>query len=381
MSLGRLIVTEDEPSYGVLAGVRALRAAGWETWVALPGPGGYTARSRAAAGRIHVPDPASDAPAFLDALAAAARELGPAAILPGTEVGLVALAGADEAFPSGTRVGAPGRELVERATDKPTVEALAIEAGLDVPATERISRHALADRAGGLPYPVVVKSVRTKVRGDGGRLRHGTVRRVDSPAELLEVAADLPGDELIVQPFLRGELAAVSGVAWEGRLVCAVHQVAKRICPPDCGLSAFAETVPADAELEASLAGLLGRLGWSGLFQAQFMRTRTQAALIDLNPRMYGSLALAVSAGLNLPAIWVELLLGRSPVPGPYRVGARYRAEEKDARAFASALRRGDLQSAAGALLPRRDVTHAAFSLRDPLPLLTSLAKARRLRG
>lgn len=375
---GRLLVTEDEPSYGVLAGVRALRAAGWEAWLALTGPGTYSGRSRAVAGRIAVPDPALDAAAYVDAIAAACTELGPAAVLPGTENGLVALAGAR--LPDGVANGAPAAELVDRVTDKAAVEAAAAAAGLGVPETTRLTRAGLDEAAPTLAYPAVVKSVRTKVRGEGG-LRHGSVRRVDSTAELLAAAADLPGDELLVQPFLPGRLEAVSGVAWEGRLVTAVHQAAHRICPPDCGLSAFAETVPRDGELEAAIGRLIGELGWSGLFQAQFMRDGARAALIDFNPRMYGSLALAVSAGANLPALWVELLLGREPQPmAQYRVGARYRAEEKDARVLAAELRRGRLGAALAALRPRRDVTHAAFSLRDPLPLLTSLAKARRLR-
>ena len=381
MSRGRVLVTEDEPSYGVLAGVRALDAAGWEVWVAHAGPGAYTARSRAVRGIVAVPDPSADASAYVEALASAARELGPVAVLPGTEVGLVALAGTDSSFPGGVRLGAPSRPLVERIVDKPAVEQIATEIGLAVPLSEHVARADVPARATGLRYPVVVKSVRTKVRGEGGRMRHGTVRRVDGPEEFLAVAADLPGDELIVQPFLQGALAAVSGVAWEGRVVCVAHQVARRICPPDCGLSAFAETVPPNEALEHSLKQLLRRLEWSGLFQAQFILAGEGPTLIDLNPRMYGSLALAISAGLNLPAIWLELLLGTDPAPGGYRVGARYRAEEKDARAIASAFRRGDLRTALTALVPRRHVTHAAFARRDPLPLLTSLAKVKRLRG
>lgn len=378
-SRGRLIVTEDEPSYGVLAGVRALRRAGWEPWLAVAGRGTYASRSRAIAGTIAVPDPASDHAAYVDAIARASLQHHALAVLPGTENGLVALAGAE--LPAGVALGAPSAALVQRATDKSEVERVAELAGLAVPRTTRVARAELEERAGELEYPAVAKSTRTKVRSDEGRLRHGTVRRVDGPGELLAAAETLPGDELIVQPFLRGRLEAVSGVAWEGRLVCAVHQAAHRISPPHCGLSAFAETVAPDAQLEQAIGRLVAGLEWSGLFQAQFIRDRETATLIDFNPRMYGSLALAVSAGLNLPAIWVELLLGGAPVVGGYRVGARYRAEEKDARALASALRRGELATVVAALLPRRDVTHAAFSLRDPLPLLTSLAKAKRLRG
>jgi predicted ATP-grasp superfamily ATP-dependent carboligase len=131
--------------------------------------------------------------------------------------------------------------------------------------------------------------------------------------------------------------------------------------------------------VEAPLARLIALLRWSGLFQAQFIRTSDRDYLIDFNPRMYGSLALAVAAGLNLPAIWVELLQGKRPEVGAYRVGVRYRAEEKDVRALARELAARRPADALRGLVPHRDTAHAVFALRDPLPLLSSVAKLRGL--
>ena len=123
-------------------------------------------------------------------------------------------------------------------------------------------------------------------------------------------------------------------------------------------------------------------LGWSGLFQAQFVRTPGgEHYLIDLNPRPNGSLTLAVAAGLNLPGIWLSLLLGRRPYVDGYRVGVRYRHEEKDALAQAQMLVDGELLGALRGFVPRRDTTHAIFSLRDPMPLLTSAKKLGRVFG
>ena len=145
--------------------------------------------------------------------------------------------------------------------------------------------------------------------------------------------------------------------------------------------SAYAETIPPNAELEQGVRRLLRIIGWSGLFQLQFIRTsRGEHFLIDLNPRVYGSLALAVAAGLNLPKIWVDLLLGRQPDVNGYRVGVRYRHEEKDVRALARLLlKAGERQRALRGLLPRRGTVHAIFSFRDPMPLLTSVAKVTKL--
>jgi predicted ATP-grasp superfamily ATP-dependent carboligase len=375
-----VVVTEEQPSYGALAAVRALRAAGYAPWVAVASRPSYSARSRAAAGVIEVPDPARDRNGYVSVLAASAAELSAAALLPGTENALMALAGTQDAFPAAA-VGAPEPGIVERATDKLNLSELAPSVGLETPPTLTLTPSSLDGAVGELHYPAVVKPIRTKTRTAEGRLRHGRVQRVRTPAELRSALERLPGDNWLVQPYLPGRLAAVCGVAWKGAIVCASHQLASRIYPPDCGISAYAVTVAPDTELEDRVARLLAALDWSGLFQAQFMRTHDRSYLIDLNLRMYGSLGLAVAAGLNLPAIWTDLLLGRTPPVGTYRVGVRYRSEEKDLPLLAGAFLRGRWGSALGGLRPHRRTVHAVFALRDPRPLLTIAAKLRASRS
>ena len=375
----RILVAGDD-HYAVLAGLRALRSAGFEPWLVTSRTATYATRSRAAERVLAVPRPSATSYAFADAVAAAAVEVGASAVIPGSEETLVALSRARDRFPACVPVGVPAPEAVERANDKVCLEELAREAGLRTPPTREIGSADLNGAEPVIAFPIVVKPLRTKTATAGGFL-HGRVRRADGHADLVRITAGLPGDRWLVQPFLRGSLAAVCGVAWDGEIVCAVHQVALRIAPADVGISAYAITIPRDPELEAAVGRLLGSLRWSGLFQAQFIRTDDGDYLIDFNPRMYGSLALAVAAGANLPAIWVDLLLGRPVHVADYRVGVRFRAEEKDVRAIARTLASGRVLEAVHAMLPHRHTAHAAFSLRDPLPLLSSIAKIRALKS
>jgi predicted ATP-grasp superfamily ATP-dependent carboligase len=356
-----------------LAAARALRADGFEVWVASSHTGTYATFSRTVAGRIRVPDPSVDPAAFVDALVKAARDLDAVAVLPAGEPASLALAGRAAEFPRGTAVGAVDQETVERATDKVVLLELAAAADITVPSSFYARREQLEQGADEIDFPVLLKPRRSETRGCQ-RLELVLACRVRSPDELRAELARLPGDEWIVQRHVAGRLGAVCGVAWRGELVCAVHQRALRTYPQD-GPSAFAVTTPPDYELENKVARLLELMNWSGIFQAQFIYGPGEPYLIDFNPRTYGSLALAVAAGMNLPAIWVELLLGGSPVVGGYRTDVAYRSEERDARAMLTSLARGHVLAAVRVLVPRPRTVHAVFSVRDPLPILTSAGK------
>jgi carbamoyl-phosphate synthase large subunit len=371
----RVLVTEDAPSAGVLAAVRGLRTAGYEPWVAAAdGRSSYAARSRAAAGRVVVPDPARGRAAYLEALLAAARRLSVRVLLPGTEQAMLALCRAGECF-GDVVLGAGDADAVEAVTDKARLAALAAEVGLRSPVGWLLARAEILARDD-FPFPLVVKTPR-KVSRHRGHLVTLPVRRVDDALALHRLVESVPAEQLLLQPYLEGRLAAVTGVAWAGRVVCLGHQMAERIFPLHAGVSAYARTIAPDEELEQRVRDLLARTGWSGIFELQFLRTPEQAYLIDFNTHLYGSLALSIAAGLNLPAIWLELLLGSQPTGCEYRLGTRYRNEERDAGALAGLLLARRYRSFAAALIPKPGTAHAFFSARDPRPAVLSLRHLR----
>jgi predicted ATP-grasp superfamily ATP-dependent carboligase len=371
-----VIVTGGEHISG-LAAVRALHAAGYAPWVAVHGEGTYAGRSRRRAGLLRVPDPAHDRVGFVRALAAGAREIGAVAIVPGTETAMLALAEQRDLIPAGVAVGAdPG--AVANATDKRRLEGFARAAGLTVPPSIEVD---LPGSPGALPfpYPVVVKPRTSELRGANGAIRHYGARKVHGPDGLPAALDALPGGAALIQPFLAGPLTSLAGVFWDGRLLCAVQSRSDRIWPTECGSISHARTVPLDPRLAAAVERLLQAVGWQGLFQIDAFEDAGEPVVIDLNPRIYTSLSHATQAGMNLVAIWVDLLRGHTPsVPTTYRIGVRYRHEEGDARALLQLLRRGHIRAALGGMLPQRDTAMAVFSLADPLPFLTTLGRLTR---
>ena len=369
-----LLLGDETPA--TLGTVRALRAAGHEPFVALADPNSYAARSRAVAGVDHLADPygrrAEDT--VRDAVAIAARR-GVDVVLPGTEGALRALAGREHRFPRGVVVGTAPMEALEKAMDKSALHALAVAAGLDALPAVEVSVADLDQHAADVPLPGVVKPRATSQARPDGSVSLAGVHPVDTLDEVRRLLERHPEERWLVQRRVRGTLAAIGGVAWEGRMVCAVHQVSPRIWPPEQGITAFGVTVARDRDRERGVARLLEAIGWSGIYGLQFLLAEGRAYPIDLNPRIYGSISLAIAAGVNLPAIWVDLLLGRRPVVADYRVGTGYRVEEDDPRALLGAWRAGDRRAALRGAWPRRHTAHAVFSVRDPGPALVTLRK------
>jgi predicted ATP-grasp superfamily ATP-dependent carboligase len=344
-----VLVTDhvDGRSRSAVATVRAVAAAGYRAAVTVSGGRSAAAASRFCSATVTVPRPGEAGYAAAVREELAARDY--AVVLPASDAALVAL-------------GRPGAALV----DKSVLPARAAAAGFRMPETiEFPDAAALAGAAADLPYPVVVKPA---VKASAASV----ARRVDHAAALLAVAAQLDGP-VVVQPFHDGDIRAVCGVIHDGALLACVHQSYLRIWPPDCGVACAAVTVAPDTAVESGLPALLA--GHDGVFQLQLV----DGLLIDVNPRVYGSLPLAVAAGANLPGIAAAAAQGRSGGIVRGREGVRYRWLEGDLRHVARSVRAGRLGELP-ALRPRRGTAHSVESVRDPGPALARLVDVTRRR-
>ena len=129
------------------------------------------------------------------------------------------------------------------------------------------------------------------------------------------------------------------------------------------------------------LETLWAELGWEGLFELELIeRGDASWYAIDLNPRPYGSLALAIGAGANLPAIWCEHLLGSSPQAVTASPGVFYRWMDADLRHGLWQLRNGNgtRSRAGGVLSTHRGVVHPYFRGADPGPGVARLVEVGR---
>jgi predicted ATP-grasp superfamily ATP-dependent carboligase len=347
----RALIVEDGFQRGALAAARGLAAAGWEVGIGSP-VAGFAAASRFTARHHALPRP--DEPGFVDAVAAAA--VGYDVVFPAGDGELLALSAQRDRVPATFPYAA--REVVERTLDKVTLAEAAVRVGIAVP----------GDSGDG---PFVVKprvTASSRALRVYARLAHDRAEAEREAAEITRL-----GGEPVVQAFVAGELEALTVVAdRDGALVASVQQRADRIWPALAGGSVRAVTVPVDPGLRDRVAALVRELGWFGLAQIQFQRAAgAEPVLIDLNGRFYGSLSLALAAGVNLPAIWAALATGQEGPPGrEARTDVRYHWLEGDLRRVAA--ERTGLGSALSYALRAR---HGLWSPRDPVPAVRHAAR------
>jgi predicted ATP-grasp superfamily ATP-dependent carboligase len=170
---------------------------------------------------------------------------------------------------------------------------------------------------------------RSSGEGPDGR-RQLTVRHAASAAELRVAAAELPeaAFPLLLQQRIVGPGVGIFLLLWEGAELAVFAHRRIREKPPAGGVSVYRESIPADPMLVARSRALLEQFSWEGVAMVEYkVDDRTGVPyLMEVNGRFWGSLQLAVDAGVDFPRLLVELALGNRPAPvRQYRVGVRSR--------------------------------------------------------
>jgi Uncharacterized protein conserved in bacteria (DUF2334)/ATP-grasp in the biosynthetic pathway with Ter operon len=324
------------------------------------------ARSRATAAWHAIVHTDSGDEAFADSVEQVVNAHGYDAVFPGWEPAVVALSARRErlSFP----LGYGPHDGILTAIDKWKLQPLAQAAGLQVPPTAIATAEALDQLDGA----VVVKPSSPST----ARLAAATF---DDRRGALDYAQRIrsQGGLAIAQQRLEGRLDAVSLVAGPDGIVSIAQQVAERIWPQPVGITARGRSVRVDPDLRAAIERLLAALEWQGIAQLQFVVPADGVPrLIDFNPRLYGSLPLAVKAGANHPDTWARLITGMPVVPSEGRPGASYQWFSRDLRA--SLADPHPARGAARCLATWPTAAHTLWSWREPALAPTFLVEQGR---
>jgi len=347
------ILVGDGETRAALAVTRSLGARECEIHVVSRDGRSLAGASRHARSDHAVGDPAVDTQAWGAAVVAAAEAVGARLFFPITEASLGAVyqLGLERTHP----VICPDRDAYEICVDKHELLGRAARLGIDVPHGQLVEEPAALDRLpDGFAYPVVLKPRRTRFLVDG-RWQSGEVRIAHAESELLRLRHD-PGlaGGMLLQEFVPGHGEAIFLLMRAGEPL--VHFAHRRLRekPPTGGVSVLRESISSDPALLAWSERLLGSLSWSGVAMVEFRRAPDgRAVLMEVNPRLWGSLQLAIDAGVDFPALLLDLHLGRPLTPTSPRDGVRTRWLLGDLDHLLIGLRRRQIRRRIGRSVPQ----------------------------
>jgi protein-tyrosine-phosphatase/predicted ATP-grasp superfamily ATP-dependent carboligase len=384
---GRVLVLGDD-NRSCLAVVRSLGRAGLEVWLGTEAPDSIVPFSRYAARTVRMPPTEFRVEDWVSELRALLEREPFDLVIPTSDITLVPIAERRDVFARLAPLAIPDEAAFESSYSKEKTLAVAQRVGVPIPPTRALESPAglAAIRANaGFPFPLILKPVSSKLWRDGRRhdLKVRTAR--DGPALEALVNDMLAVSPILVQAHVPGIGVGQEFLASEGRIVDAFQH--ERVHEPLAGGgSSYRRSVPLDDHLLESSRRLLEELRWTGVAMVEYKRDPETGnfALMEINGRFWGSLPLAIAAGVDFPHRLYLLLTGR-PVPPspPYRLGLHGRNLGKDLGWFRERLRRGSARRlltaevSAGirnALAGRERVD--TITLDDPMPGLVEIGEA-----
>jgi predicted ATP-grasp superfamily ATP-dependent carboligase len=327
------VLVTDGDQRAALAVVRSLGRAGYKVHICSVRPKSIAGASRHSSGSHTVADPLRHSELFLSDLEKVAAATRADVLLPISEAALLVVLPERDRF--SCAIPFADASAFDQVCDKRTVLQMARTHGIAVPGQTVIAKAAdipLFDD--GLQFPLVLKPSRSVAGQDGKRIRAGVAYAANT-RELREELRRMPADAypVLLQQRIDGSGLGISVLVWEGVLFAAFAHRRIREKPPSGGVSVLRESVPIDQTLLGRSLALLRDFEWKGVAMVEYkLDSHTGVPyLMEINGRFWGSLQLAIDAGVDFPNLLVQLALGATPSPVmAYETGVRSRWEWGD---------------------------------------------------
>ncbi len=216
-----------------------------------------------------------------------------------------------------------------------------------------------------------------------------SVHFVSNAEELTDLYRRIPylRNPSLIQQRIEGEGQGVFGLFDHGKPCALFAHRRIREKPPAGGVSVFRESIELPKPMTDYAVRLLERVKWQGVAMVEFKvdRQSNVPMLMEINGRFWGSLQLAIDAGLNFPYLLYQAMNGM-PIAVPnnaYRIGTKSRwllgdldhlllrltKSNSDLRLDAHAVSRGRCLAEFFKLF-QHDLHYEIESLTDPGPAL-----------
>ncbi len=240
-------------------------------------------------------------------------------IIPSTERSLMAFANTACSEELYRKAVIPDRETLRCATNKETMLQLASALGLPVPASVLVTSSTVDGVT--VDFPVAVKPVQSKAIS-GKTMLDLRVAYAKDTEELRVIVSVVPNLPFQVQTLVRGYGVGIELLFVHGEPV--LHFAHERVheWPLTGGGSCYRKAIKAPPALLESSIRLLKELQWHGVAMVEWKVDAVAGPmLMEVNPRLWGSLALAIDAGVDFPRALLDAAADLPLQPQPkYRV-------------------------------------------------------------
>jgi predicted ATP-grasp superfamily ATP-dependent carboligase len=183
-------------------------------------------------------------------------------------------------------------------------------------------------------FPVVVKPGYSKIRTGKGWIGAGVHYAIDERSLRGIFSRDIFKQfPFLVQKRVEGPGVGIFLLMKNGEVIAKFAHRRIREKPPSGGVSVLCESIEPPKEAMLTAVKILSKLSWTGVAMVEFKidRERNIAKLLEVNARFWGSLQLAISAGVDFPYLLLRLASGEYIVePTNYTVGLKSRWELGD---------------------------------------------------
>jgi predicted ATP-grasp superfamily ATP-dependent carboligase len=324
------VFATDGEQRATLALARALGRAGIPVTVGSKSAHSLAASSRFCKGHVRYPSPSEQGKAFQASVLKEMQSGHYKVLVPMTDITMILVAQMRNALERLVRVPIATEEQINQVQDKRQVLLAAQKIGIALPATFMLHGNDNLDAmAGLLRYPVVLKPRLSWLQRNGewvsGQVKYAHDFE-DLKKKYLLSHSLIPNP--LVQERIEGEGRGVFLLVWNGELKAAFCHRRLREKPPWGGVSVYRESIAFDREIVDRSYKLLKAFGWQGPAMVEFKVDNRdgQLKLMEVNGRFWGSLQLALDAGMNFPLLYYRSATGED-VPGQfdYKIGVRSR--------------------------------------------------------
>ena len=340
------VLVLDAETRSALAVIRSLGKRGYSVAAASSDERAIGFKSRYTEYVFLTPSPITAPETFLKWLGMILDDWEPNIVLPVSDVSMLLCLRNAHLISRKAVLPTPAKAVFEAVFDKANLMELAEQVGLRVPKTialpefERWTSETEA-QIREVSYPAVLKP-RCSAFDLGARVAQGPMFYVNSPEDVHARLSEAYQKIGRIAPYILQQKIVGSGVGVFSLCVSGMSVIEfchRRILekPPSGGRSVLSESIPLDQAPYKESFELLKRLNWQGVAMLEFKQTADGTCyLMEINPRFWGSMQLAIDCGRDFPALLCELSIRENQDPvairrdwadrfGPYKEGRRLR--------------------------------------------------------